>query len=132
MIYDLFIALQELFECRSLCELYVGDNDIAELPSSLAGLSKLRHLDISKNGECFDELNIAWLRLPNLGNSRNYLRSKLICIGAMQCRTATKLQKGCNSAIYFGKAINTFSSCFFFLNFLASHCMLIYEQSYRR
>lgn len=42
---------QSLFSCSSIEYLTASDNDLGALPASLAGLSNLKYLDISKNGE---------------------------------------------------------------------------------
>lgn len=43
---------QSLFSCDNLEYLTVSDNDLSSLPPTLAGLSNLKYLDISKNGKC--------------------------------------------------------------------------------
>lgn len=41
---------QQLFNCQALKKLSMPDNDLSNLPTTIASLVNLKELDISKNG----------------------------------------------------------------------------------
>jgi len=44
---------QQLFNCQALKKLSIPDNDLSNLPTTIASLVNLKELDISKNGKIF-------------------------------------------------------------------------------
>lgn len=46
----LFVFPQQLFNCQALKKLSMPDNDLSNLPTTIASLVNLKELDISKNG----------------------------------------------------------------------------------
>lgn len=47
---SLFVFPQQLFNCQALKKLSMPDNDLSNLPTTIASLVNLKELDISKNG----------------------------------------------------------------------------------
>lgn len=48
--------LQQLFNCQALRKLSIPDNDLSNLPTTIASLVNLKELDISKNGKISSHL----------------------------------------------------------------------------
>lgn len=51
-----FFFLQQLFNCQALRKLSIPDNDLSNLPTTIASLVNLKELDISKNGKISSDL----------------------------------------------------------------------------